>query len=99
MGWAAMSGLWATLDEGAGASVALGCATASQYHEAETRPPPPQPGHGPRRGGQHSTLAGNARSHAMNIMEIDGYKAVIAYDPDINLFRGGFIELNGGADF
>ncbi|MDD5191326.1 MAG: type II toxin-antitoxin system HicB family antitoxin [Dehalococcoidales bacterium] len=35
----------------------------------------------------------------MNIMEIDGYKAVIAYDPDINLFRGEFIELNGGADF
>lgn len=35
----------------------------------------------------------------MNIMDIDGYKAVIAYDPDINLFRGEFIELNGGADF
>ena len=35
----------------------------------------------------------------MNIMEIDGYNAVIAYDPDINLFRGEFIELNGGADF
>lgn len=35
----------------------------------------------------------------MNIMEINGYKAVIAYDPDINLFRGEFIELNGGADF
>ncbi len=35
----------------------------------------------------------------MNIMDIDGHKAVIAYDPDINLFRGEFIELNGGADF
>ena len=35
----------------------------------------------------------------MNVMEINGYKAVIAYDPDINLFRGEFIELNGGADF
>jgi predicted HicB family RNase H-like nuclease len=35
----------------------------------------------------------------MNIMNIDGYKAAIAYDPDINLFRGEFIELNGGADF
>lgn len=35
----------------------------------------------------------------MNNMEINGYKAVIAYDPDINLFRGEFIELNGGADF
>lgn len=35
----------------------------------------------------------------MNVMEINGYKAVIAYDPDINMFRGEFIELNGGADF
>jgi predicted HicB family RNase H-like nuclease len=35
----------------------------------------------------------------MNLMDIEGYKAVIAYDPDINLFRGEFIELNGGADF
>lgn len=34
-----------------------------------------------------------------NIMEIDGYKAVIAYDPDIEMFRGEFISLNGGADF
>lgn len=35
----------------------------------------------------------------MNVMEINGYKAVISYDPDINRFRGEFIELNGGADF
>lgn len=28
-----------------------------------------------------------------------GYKAVIAYDPDIEMFRGEFIGLNGGADF
>ena len=35
----------------------------------------------------------------MNIMDIDGYKAAIAYDPDIDLVRGEFIELNGGADF
>lgn len=35
----------------------------------------------------------------MNVMEINGYKAVISYDPDLNLFRGEFIELNGGADF
>ena len=34
-----------------------------------------------------------------NLMEIDGYKAVIAYDPQINLFRGEFVDLNGGADF
>ena len=34
-----------------------------------------------------------------NLMEIDGYKAVIAYDPQTNLFRGEFVNLNGGADF
>lgn len=35
-----------------------------------------------------------------NIMEFDnGYKAVIAYDPEIDMFRGEFIGLNGGADF
>jgi len=26
-------------------------------------------------------------------------KAVIAFDPDINMFRGEFVGLNGGADF
>ena len=35
----------------------------------------------------------------MNTMEIDGYRAVIQYDPDIEMFRGEFIGLNGGADF
>lgn len=35
----------------------------------------------------------------MNIMEIDGYQAVIQYDPDIDMFRGEFVGLNGGADF
>ena len=34
-----------------------------------------------------------------NVMEIDGYKALIAFDPETNLFRGEFIDLNGGADF
>ena len=34
-----------------------------------------------------------------NTMEIDGYKAVIQFDPDIDMFRGEFIDLNGGADF
>lgn len=32
-------------------------------------------------------------------MEIDGQKAVIHYDPEIHMFRGEFIGLNGGADF
>jgi predicted HicB family RNase H-like nuclease len=35
----------------------------------------------------------------MNVMEINGVKAVVTYDPEINMFRGEFIGLNGGADF
>ncbi|WP_090622349.1 type II toxin-antitoxin system HicB family antitoxin [Azotobacter beijerinckii] len=34
-----------------------------------------------------------------NTMVIDGYKAVIEYDPEIEMFRGEFVGLNGGADF
>ena len=34
-----------------------------------------------------------------NMISIDGHKAVIAFDPDIDLFRGEFLDLNGGADF
>ncbi|MDR0842381.1 MAG: type II toxin-antitoxin system HicB family antitoxin [Acidobacteriota bacterium] len=34
-----------------------------------------------------------------NMMTIGGHQAVIQYDPDINLFRGEFVGLNGGADF
>jgi len=35
----------------------------------------------------------------MNTMEIEGYRAVIRYDPEIEMFRGEFLGLNGGADF
>ncbi|TQV64702.1 MAG: type II toxin-antitoxin system HicB family antitoxin [Halothiobacillaceae bacterium] len=35
----------------------------------------------------------------MNTMTINGYQAVISFDPDIQMFRGEFIGLNGGADF
>ena len=35
----------------------------------------------------------------MNTMDINGYQAVISYDPEINMFRGEFIGINGGADF
>lgn len=35
----------------------------------------------------------------MNTMTINGYQAVIAFDPDIQMFRGEFVSLNGGADF
>ncbi len=34
-----------------------------------------------------------------NLMDIDGYRAVIQYDSEIAMLRGEFIELNGGADF
>lgn len=35
----------------------------------------------------------------INQMTINGVKAIISYDSDIDLFRGEFIGLNGGADF
>jgi predicted HicB family RNase H-like nuclease len=35
----------------------------------------------------------------MNTMTINSYQAVIAFDPDIQMFRGEFVGLNGGADF
>ena len=45
-------------------------------------------------------LASSKRDRAMiNVMSIDGYDAVIQYDPEIEMFRGEFINLNGGADF
>ena len=34
-----------------------------------------------------------------NLFEVDGYKATIDYDPEIEMFRGEFIGLNGSADF
>lgn len=34
-----------------------------------------------------------------NVMAINGYQAVIAFDPEISMFRGEFLGLNGGADF
>jgi predicted HicB family RNase H-like nuclease len=34
-----------------------------------------------------------------NVMKIDAYKALIAFDPDTNRYRGEFVDLNGGADF
>lgn len=34
-----------------------------------------------------------------NVMIINGYRAVIQYDPEIEKFRGEFTGLNGGADF
>jgi len=35
----------------------------------------------------------------MNVMTLDGYNAKIEYDPELDLFRGEVLGLNGGADF
>ena len=34
-----------------------------------------------------------------NIIEVEGHKAVVSFDPEMGLFRGEFLGLNGGADF
>ena len=35
----------------------------------------------------------------MNVMTVDDYNATIEFDPDLDLFRGEILGLNGGADF
>lgn len=35
----------------------------------------------------------------MNLMTVNGYNAKIEYDPEIDMFRGEILGLNGGADF
>ena len=35
----------------------------------------------------------------MNIMTFEGHKAKIDYDPELDMFRGEILGLNGGADF
>ena len=32
-------------------------------------------------------------------IEIGGYRAIVQYDPEVEMFRGELIGLNGGADF
>ncbi|MCB8839032.1 type II toxin-antitoxin system HicB family antitoxin [Aurantimonas sp. VKM B-3413] len=34
-----------------------------------------------------------------NIMEIEGERAIVTFDPEIGMLRGEFVGLNGGADF
>jgi predicted HicB family RNase H-like nuclease len=34
-----------------------------------------------------------------NVIEIEGHKAVVAFDPEVGMFRAEFLGLNGGADF
>ena len=35
----------------------------------------------------------------MNTMTVDGYRAKIEYDEELDLFRGEILGLSGGADF
>lgn len=35
----------------------------------------------------------------INTMKFGDFNAVIAFDPEIEVFRGEFVGLNGGADF
>ncbi len=35
----------------------------------------------------------------MNIMTVESHEAKIEYDPEIDMFRGEILGLNGGADF
>jgi len=45
-------------------------------------------------------MAEAKRSGAVsNTVEIEGYCAEFQFDPDIEMFRGEFVGLNGGADF
>jgi predicted HicB family RNase H-like nuclease len=50
-------------------------------------------------GFEYSQMAGKPRSKTLNLMSVDGYRARIAYDPEIDLFRGEILGLNGSADF
>lgn len=34
-----------------------------------------------------------------NVLDVDGHKATVSFDPEIGLIRGEFLGLNGGADF
>ncbi len=35
----------------------------------------------------------------MNVMTVDGYRAKIEYDEELDLFRGEILGLSGEADF
>lgn len=44
-------------------------------------------------------VANNYLESEKNEMEIDGFKALIAANPDTNMFRCEFVDRNGGAEF
>lgn len=35
----------------------------------------------------------------MNLMKLEGYKAAVSYDEELDTFRGKILGLSGGADF
>jgi predicted HicB family RNase H-like nuclease len=48
---------------------------------------------------EHEGSRGSDAMTMQNTMTIDGYRAVISFDPELQMFRGEFLALNGGADF
>jgi predicted HicB family RNase H-like nuclease len=34
-----------------------------------------------------------------NVLDINGYKAIICLNPDTEMFRGKFVDLNASVDF
>ena len=44
-------------------------------------------------------MAGTTRDRTMNVMTVDDYHATIEFDPELDMFRGEILGLNGGADF
>jgi len=48
---------------------------------------------------QYPEVVRTLRGDTMNIMEVDGYKAKIEYDSELDEFRGEILGLNGSADF
>jgi predicted HicB family RNase H-like nuclease len=49
--------------------------------------------------GSEAKVVGTTGGDAMNTMSLNGYHAKIEYDPDLDMFRGEILGLNGGADF
>jgi predicted HicB family RNase H-like nuclease len=44
-------------------------------------------------------MVAGKRGESVNIMQVDGYKARIEYDAELDQFRGEILGINGSADF
>ena len=44
-------------------------------------------------------MVGATRRATINVVTVDGYRAKIEYDEELDLFRGEILGLSGGADF